>query len=111
MREEPPATPKKKETSKPFSIHGSPAAPRIRQITRVHIVNGDRPLPPGPESNDPQANIALADDFVELMDIMENEEDAIRAFLELPDDNTIKEGMRVGFIEYIGTSAKLFVMK
>eukprot|EP00971_Amphidinium_carterae_P102857 2036050-Amphidinium_carterae.1 len=62
-REEPPATPKKKETNKPFSIHGSPAAPRIRPVTRVYIVNGDRPLPPGPESNDPQANIALADDF------------------------------------------------
>eukprot|EP00971_Amphidinium_carterae_P317208 6306166-Amphidinium_carterae.1 len=45
------------------------------------------------------------------MDIMDNEENAIRAFLALPDDNTIKDGMREGFIEYIGTSAQLFVMK
>eukprot|EP00971_Amphidinium_carterae_P122365 2423106-Amphidinium_carterae.1 len=67
----------------------------MRRITRVYLVNGDRPLPPGPESNSPQVNIALADDLLELMDIMESEEDAIRAFLELPNDNVIKEGMRV----------------
>eukprot|EP00971_Amphidinium_carterae_P155231 3078300-Amphidinium_carterae.1 len=87
MREEPPATPKGKETSRPFLVQESPAAPPNRRITRVHIVYGDRPVPPGPESNDPQVNIALADDFVELMDIMEDEEAAIRAFLELPNDN------------------------
>eukprot|EP00971_Amphidinium_carterae_P127657 2529202-Amphidinium_carterae.1 len=106
MREEPPSTPKKKDASKPFFVQESPAAPRTRRITRVYILNSDRPLPPGLESNHPQVNIALADDFVELMEIMENEEDAIRAFLELPNDDTIKEGMREGFIEYIGTSAK-----
>eukprot|EP00971_Amphidinium_carterae_P345384 6486310-Amphidinium_carterae.1 len=84
----------------------------MRRVTRVHlkiIINGDRLVPPGPESNDPQANIALADDFVELMEMFENEEDAIRAFLELPSDNVIKEGVREGFIDYIGTSARLFV--
>eukprot|EP00971_Amphidinium_carterae_P270731 5372663-Amphidinium_carterae.1 len=43
------------------------------------------------------------------MDVIENEEEAIRAFLDLPSDNIIKEGMREGFIDYIGTSAKLFV--
>eukprot|EP00971_Amphidinium_carterae_P082167 1625294-Amphidinium_carterae.1 len=41
---------------------------------------------------------------------MEDEEAAIRAFLELPTDDTVKEGMREGLIEYIGTSAKLFVL-
>eukprot|EP00971_Amphidinium_carterae_P151198 2997779-Amphidinium_carterae.1 len=110
MGKEPPGTPKKKETSKPFLVHESPAAQLVRRITRVYMVNGDRPFPPGLESNDPQVNIALADDFVELMDVMENEEDAIRAFLDLPTDNVIKEGMREGLIEYIGTSAKLFVI-
>eukprot|EP00971_Amphidinium_carterae_P069271 1370849-Amphidinium_carterae.1 len=43
------------------------------------------------------------------MDVIENEEEAIRAFLDLPSDNVIKEGMREGFNDYIGTSAKLFV--
>eukprot|EP00971_Amphidinium_carterae_P055581 1095632-Amphidinium_carterae.1 len=94
MREEPPATPPKRE-DKPYFVHASPAGEKMRKITRVYIVNGGRPLPPGPESNCPQVNLALADDLLELMDIMENEEDAIRAFLDLPNDNVIKEGMRV----------------
>eukprot|EP00971_Amphidinium_carterae_P250716 4976980-Amphidinium_carterae.1 len=43
------------------------------------------------------------------MEMLDNEEEAIRAFLDLPSDNLIKDGMREGFIDYIGTSAKLFV--
>eukprot|EP00971_Amphidinium_carterae_P035744 703549-Amphidinium_carterae.1 len=40
-----------------------------------------------------------------------SEEEAIRAFLTLPNDNVIVEGMREAFVEYIGTSAKLFLLK
>eukprot|EP00971_Amphidinium_carterae_P229509 4553542-Amphidinium_carterae.2 len=43
------------------------------------------------------------------MEMFDNKEDAIRAFLELPSDNVIKDGMREAFIQYIGTSARLFV--
>eukprot|EP00971_Amphidinium_carterae_P339681 6477626-Amphidinium_carterae.1 len=105
-----------------FYIAESPAAPaaqghatasgsRTRRLTRIHIYEGNRPLPPGPEGIDPQANICLADDFVELLEQSASEEDAIVAFLELPLDNAVLEGMREAFVEYIGTSAKLFVLK
>eukprot|EP00971_Amphidinium_carterae_P113725 2253462-Amphidinium_carterae.1 len=88
-------TPKPAEGKKSFYVQESPAgatgvAYQKRRITRVHIVNGDRPIraiPPGPEDNDPQVNICLADDFIDLMEMLENEEEAIRAFRDLPSDD------------------------
>eukprot|EP00971_Amphidinium_carterae_P023980 473220-Amphidinium_carterae.2 len=112
VREEPPSTPKKKEASPAAPEHArSSGTNGVRRFTRIHIYNGRRPLPPGPDGIDPQANICLADDFVDVMDIYDSEEEAIRAFLELPLDNGVLEGMREAFIECIGTSAQLFLIR
>eukprot|EP00971_Amphidinium_carterae_P280788 5574401-Amphidinium_carterae.1 len=92
VREEPASTPKTKLKGDIF-VEASPAAPErarssgTRRFKRIHIYNGRRPLPPGPDGIHPQANICLADDFVDMMEVYESEEEAIGAFLELPLDN------------------------